>query len=93
MTALPPQLPRARHLDADQHRALEMLAAAGPCGCTGAMLLGRGFRISMLADLVRDGFATARRETMSLGKRKIAVARLWITDAGRQAIEEVSTSE
>jgi hypothetical protein len=41
----------------------------------------------MLADLVGDGLATARRETMRVGKRKITVARILITDVGRLAIK------
>jgi hypothetical protein len=42
----------------------------------------------MLADLVGDGLATARRETLRMDKRKITIARVCITDAGQQAIKE-----
>jgi hypothetical protein len=49
-------------------------------------LLGRGFSIAMLADLVRNGLATARRETVKVGKREIIVARVWIAEAGQRAI-------
>ncbi len=87
MTALQSQLPRERYLSREQRRALEILAVAGLGGCTGATLLGHGFRTGMLADLVRDGLATARRESMWVGKRKIAVARVRITDAGQKALE------
>ncbi len=87
MRALQPQLPQERHLRAEERRALEILAAAGLHGCRGATLLGHGFRIDMLADLVGDGLATASRETMRVGKRKITVARIRITDAGRQAVK------
>ena len=86
MRALQPQLPLDRHLRAEQRRALEILAAEGLHGCAGATLLGHGFRIDMLADLVGDELATASRETTRVGKRKITVARIRITDAGRQAI-------
>ena len=41
----------------------------------------------MLADLVRDVLAAAHRETMRVGKRKIKIARIRITDAGRKALE------
>jgi hypothetical protein len=85
--SLQPQLPPERRLRAEQRRALEILAVAGLLGCAGATLLGHGFRIDMLADLVGDGLATASREIMRVGKRKITVARIRITDAGRQAIE------
>jgi hypothetical protein len=86
MTVLPPQLPQERHLSVEECRALEMLAAAGPDGCTGATLTARGFNFDMLADLVRDGFATARCETIRVGRREITIARVWIADAGRKAI-------
>jgi hypothetical protein len=42
----------------------------------------------MLADLVGDGLATARRETMRVDKRKITIARIRITEAGQQAIKD-----
>ena len=41
----------------------------------------------MLADLIREGLATAHHETMRVGKRKIKVTRVRITDAGRRALE------
>jgi hypothetical protein len=47
----------------------------------------------MLADLVRDGLATARLESLRMGKRKIAVARVRITDAGQMALEGAAASE
>jgi len=87
MRALQRQLPRERHLRAEQRRALEILAAAGLHGCAGATLLGHGFRIDMLADLVGDGLVAASRETMRVGKRKITVARILIADAGRLVIK------
>ena len=75
-----------RQLSAEQRRALKLLADAQQ-GCTGATLLGHGFSIGMLADLVWDGLATGHRETVRVGWRKIKVARIRITDAGRTAIE------
>ena len=76
-----------RHLSAKQRSALEILAAAGQRGCTGATLLAHGFSVEMLADLVHGGLATAQRQTMRVGRRKIQFARVMITDAGRKAIE------
>jgi len=67
---------REPHLSAEQRRALEILAAARVSGCTGAALLDHGFCTGMLADLVRDGLATARLESIRTGKRKIAMARV-----------------
>jgi hypothetical protein len=82
---LQPQLPPYQ-LSAEQRRALQILAVAGLLGCTGATLFGHGFSIGVLADLVRNGLATARRETVRVGKREIIVARVWIAEAGRRAI-------
>jgi hypothetical protein len=41
----------------------------------------------MLTDLIRDGLAAAHGETVRMGARKVTVARVWITDDGRRAIE------
>jgi hypothetical protein len=79
--------PRQRLLKAEQRRALEILVAAGLRGRDGATLLAHGFSVDMIADLVHDGLATARCETMRMGRRKIRVARLRITEDGRNAIE------
>jgi hypothetical protein len=40
-------------------RALQVLADA-PDGCTEAIMLAHGFKLDLLVDLVRDGFAIAR---------------------------------
>ena len=74
-------------LSAEQRQALELLAA-GPRGCTKGRLLADGFAVDMLADLVREGLATAQRETMRVGGRQIRVERYLITDAGRKALED-----
>src|SRR5260370_41567476 len=74
-------------LSAEQRRALELLAGSAR-GCTKARLLADGFTVDMLTDLVREGLATAQRETMRVGGRQIRVERYRITDAGRMAIEE-----
>jgi len=76
------------HLGGERRRALEILAEAGFRGCTGATLLDQGFNIDMIADLVIEGFAAANQETMRTGGRKIQVARVRITEAGRRALEE-----
>ena len=82
---LPPQKP---HLSPEQRQALELLAGAPTNGCTKGRLLAEGFDADMLIDLVREGFATARRGTVRVGGRQIGVERYFITDAGRMAIEE-----
>jgi hypothetical protein len=50
-------------------------------------LLAHGFSVDILADLVHDWLATAQRQTMRVGRRKIQFARMMITDAGRRALE------
>jgi hypothetical protein len=51
-------------------------------------LLADGFTVDTLADLVREGLATAQRGTLRVGGRTIRVERYCITDAGRRAIED-----
>jgi hypothetical protein len=80
-------LRRQPSLRPEQRQVLEILAAVGLRSCDGPTLLAHGFRIDMVADLVHDGLATARCETMRMGARKIRIARLRITDAGRRALE------
>jgi hydrogenase maturation factor len=45
-----------------------------------------GFAIGVLHDLVRNGLATATRESAIAARRGIVVTRLRITDAGRRAL-------
>ena len=78
---------RERHLSAKQRWALEILAAAGLRGCTGATSLAHRFSVDMLADLVHDGLATAHRQSMRVGGRKVQFARMMITAAGWKALE------
>ncbi len=77
-----------RQFSVEQRRALKLLADAGEQGCTGANLFNHGFSVGMFADLVSHGLATWHRETVRAGHRKIKVARIRITDAGRRALEE-----
>jgi hypothetical protein len=72
-------------LSEDQRGAPEMLAESRLC--TGATLLAHGFYVDMLAGLIRDGLAIARREPVRVDGKMIKVARLRITNAGRSAIE------
>ena len=55
-------------------------------GNTESIMLAHGFAIGVLRDLVRDGLATAAREMVVSGRRRITVTRLRITDAGRRAL-------
>jgi hypothetical protein len=59
--------PMVMKLDAEQRRALNLLADAGPRGSTAAILMAHGFTAEMLAGLVRDGLATVASETVKAG--------------------------
>jgi len=72
----------------DRRRALKLITAAGPNGCTGATLLAQGVKIDLLAELVRNGLITAHRRPVKLGERQIDVARIRITVIGRRVIED-----
>jgi hypothetical protein len=53
-------------------------------GCTEAILLAHGFTIAQMV-AVRAGLATATAERV-VGNRKIEVARVRITEAGRKVL-------
>lgn len=74
------------HLSGEQRQALELLAG-GPRGYAKGRLLADGFTVDLLANLVREGLATAHRGRIRAGGREIRVERYRITDAGRRAIE------
>jgi hypothetical protein len=75
-------------LTADQRQALGILADAGPRGCTESIMLAHGFKLTMLAELVRDGWATAAPEAVRASGQPIEVARIRITEQGRRALVE-----
>jgi hypothetical protein len=51
------------------------------------MMLAHGFTIAQVVELVHAGVATATTECVVAGSRKIEVATVRITDAGRRALE------
>jgi hypothetical protein len=67
-----------------RRRALEMLADAGQRGLTDPLVLER-FTPELL-ELVRDGLATSKRDTMTKRGRRVEVDRVRITDTGRMGI-------
>ena len=70
----------------EQHRALALLADT-PRGCLETVLIDvEGFTVDALAELARAGYVSLVPETVRAGGRKIEVARVKITDAGRRAI-------
>jgi hypothetical protein len=57
------------------------------CGAE-AILRAHGFSTELMVEMVRAGLATASGERVVAGNRKIEVATLRITDAGRRALAE-----
>jgi hypothetical protein len=85
-------MPTRRHYrrpNPDRRRALELLAASR-LGCSKAILRAHGFSIDMMAELVKAGLATTKRERMAAGDRQTDVVRMRITDAGQQALAKMS---
>ncbi len=80
-----PNKPRKRHPNPDRRRALELLAASRD-GCAEAIMRAHGFTIEQMVDLVRTGLATATPERVVAGGRKVEVARVRITEAGRREL-------
>jgi hypothetical protein len=68
-----------------RREALQMLAAAGGRGCADPSFLAR-FTPELL-DFVEDGLVTVWPETVRARGRKIEIARIRLTAAGRIAIE------
>jgi hypothetical protein len=75
-------------LSVEQPGALAMLATSGYNGATQALLSAQGFDASLIAGLVNHGLATITVEKVRVSAKLIAIARVRITDAGREAIEE-----
>jgi hypothetical protein len=66
-----------------RRRALELLAASRD-GCSEALLIAHGFTVPQVVDIINAGLATATDEYVIAGNRKIEVARVRITEAGRR---------
>jgi hypothetical protein len=69
----------------DRRRALELLAASAD-GCSEAIMRAHGFTVPQIVALIRAGLATVTSERVVAGSRKIEVARVRITAAGRRAL-------
>ena len=70
------------------HRRVLIVLARTQHGCDVNALLTRGFKIETIGNLVRAGLATVRVETVTERGLPIEIARIWITDAGRKAIQD-----
>lgn len=71
----------------DRRRALELLAGSRD-GMTEAMLAAHGFTVKQMLELVRDGLASAHSQRVVVGRHTIKIARVKITEAGRQAFAD-----
>ena len=72
----------------DERRRLLELLASSEDGCTGALLAAHGFTLSIIADVVKPGFAEAKTERIFAGGDAVEVTRVRITYAGRRALAE-----
>ena len=77
---------RRRRPKPERRRALELLAGSGAEGCSEAIMRAHGFSTEQMVDLVCTGLATAHAERVVAGSRKMEVATLRITVAGRRAL-------
>jgi hypothetical protein len=76
---------RPRGPKPDRRRALELLASCRD-GCTEAIMLAHGFTVEQMVELVRAGLASATAERVVAGSRKMELATVRITEAGRRAL-------
>jgi hypothetical protein len=84
-------MPSRKHIPkATRRSALELLASCRD-GCTEAIMLAHGFTVPQMVELVRSGLATATAERVVAGSRKIEVARVRITEAGRRVLAGART--
>jgi len=74
-------------LQCQESRRLALgLIAKSPGGCTLTLMQERGFALSVVYGLVRDGLANTRTERMGGPHFPVEVIRLSLTDAGKKAL-------
>jgi hypothetical protein len=73
-------------MSAEQRRALELLAGS-PHGCIESIMMAHGCAIGMLRDLVREGLATATRETVVAGGVKSSCGQTVGTLSRKRALQ------
>jgi hypothetical protein len=67
-------------------RTAPPVAGEFPNGCTETLMLARGFELSMLRKLLRDGLAAAEPYNTLAGGNHVRMTLMRITEAGRKAI-------
>jgi hypothetical protein len=65
----------------------------GAEGCTEAILHAHGVATADIAELVRAGFASVTAERVVAGSRKMEVARVRITNAGRRVLGKIRNQD
>jgi hypothetical protein len=73
-------------LSAEQRRALGLLAGPGRIGVTGPLLAAHGFSVAIPAGLVNRTLATLTHEKVRAGGKLVDVAKVRITDVGREVL-------
>jgi hypothetical protein len=73
-------------VDGESVRALNVLAE-NPDGCSRAIMLARGFPLSLLRRLVRARLANSHVEREDRGEKAIEIVRVKITEEGRKALQ------
>jgi hypothetical protein len=58
-------------------------------GCSEAIMLAHGFTTKQLVELVRAGLASATAGHVVAGRQKIEIARVGITEAGRETLSQL----
>jgi hypothetical protein len=76
-------------LNADQRRALAILAASGQNGVTRSLLIANGYGVVMINALVSQELATLTYEKALVGGKFIEIAKVRITKTGRVALGDV----
>ena len=80
-----PKPNRKRNPPATRRRALELLDGCGAV-CTEALMRAHGFTVEQMVELVCGGLASAQPERVVACSRRMGVARVRITDAGRRTL-------
>jgi hypothetical protein len=65
--------------------ALELLASCRD-GCTETIMTAHGFKTDMMVEIINGGLASVTTEGVVAAGRRIEVARVRITEAGRRAL-------
>ena len=66
--------------------ALRLLADRGPAGLAATVLIDRGYTVRDLLELINDGLAKPHLERVVDGRRQLDLSRLYLTEAGREAL-------